>query len=367
MVNPNLLFVGTEFGLFVSIDAGAQWVHYKEDFPKVSVRDLVIQPEESDLVIGTHGRGIYIIDDITPLRQITTDVLSSNVHLFETVPYVMKSRGGGSRFSGGANFVGSNPSEVAKVTYYLKKRHIFGDMKFEIFDPEGKLIKTLPGSKRKGINRINWQMRMKPPKVPPAKTLAYQAMAGPLAAEGVYTVKMTKGKDTYTGQIELAGDPDSPHSAEDRVLQQSTIMRLYRMQEKLAYVAEAIEDARDQANDRADNLKKKESLRIDLDKFSDQLTNLHETLVITEEVQGIPGVEKLRGKVVGLYGSVLGYWGKPSEDQLKRIPILNAKIGKASNDFESITAELENLNSKLEKKKLEKIILLTKEEFEKRN
>jgi photosystem II stability/assembly factor-like uncharacterized protein len=365
--NPNLLFVGTEFGLFVSIDGGSQWVHYKEDFPKVSVRDLVIHPEESDLVIGTHGRGIYIIDDITPLRQITTEVLSSNVHLFKTAPYVMRSHGGGQQFAGSGDFVGSNPSEVAKITYYLKKRHLFGDMKFEIFDPEGKLIKTLPGSKRKGINRINWQMRLKPPKVPPAKTLAYQAMAGPLASEGAYTVKMTKGKETYTGQIELAGDPDSPHSAEDRALQQKTVMRLYRIQERLAYVAEGIEDARDQADDRADDLKKKDGLRKDLEKFSDELTDLHETLVITEEIQGIPGIEKLRGKVVGLYGSILGYWGKPSEDQLKRIPILDSEIDKASDEFESMTANLESLNSKLEKKKLERINLLTKEEFDRRD
>ncbi len=365
--NPNLLFAGTEFGLFASVDGGRQWVHYKEDFPKVSIRDLVIQPDESDLVIGTHGRGIYIIDDISPLRQITPEVLASDVYIFDAEPYVMRSRGGGMQFSGSAEFVGDNPSEVAKIAYYLKKRHLFGDMKFEIFDSEGKLVKTLPGSKRKGINRIDWQMRLKPPKVPPAKTLAYQALEGPLAAEGVYTVKMTKGKSTYTGRIELAADPNSPHSAEDRALQHKTVMRLYRMQERLAYVAEAIKDARDQANDRAEKLKKKDGLRKELEKFSDKLTDLHETLVITEEVQGIPGVEKLREKVVNLYGNVIGYWGKPTDDQLKRIPVLDGKIDEAKNKFETITADLENLNTKLEKKKLDKITLLTREEFDKRD
>ncbi len=78
LVNPDLLFLGTEFGLFISVDGGEQWAQFKNDLPNVSVMDMVIHPREHDLVLGTHGRGVYIIDDISPFRQLTQEVLGSD-------------------------------------------------------------------------------------------------------------------------------------------------------------------------------------------------------------------------------------------------------------------------------------------------
>ncbi|HEX8184392.1 MAG TPA: glycosyl hydrolase, partial [Blastocatellia bacterium] len=171
-VNPNLLFVGTEFGLFLSIDGGEQWAQFTGNLPPVSIRDIAIHPREHDLILATHGRGILIIDDITPLRQITPKVLETAATLFESRPSQMTIPLVAQDFPGDAEFVAANPTENATITYYLKDRHVFGDMKVEIYDSEGKLMATLPAGKRRGINRVTWAMRQKPPKVPPSPNLA---------------------------------------------------------------------------------------------------------------------------------------------------------------------------------------------------
>ena len=154
--NRNLLFLGTELGLWISLDGGRQWVQYKGgDLPSVPVRDLAIHPRDHDLVIATHGRGMWIIDDITPLRALTPETVATNVVLIQARPSVAAISGSGGWVNGDATFVGPNPSDEAVITYYQKKRHIFGDLKMEIFDKDGKLLDTVPTSKRRGLNRAN--------------------------------------------------------------------------------------------------------------------------------------------------------------------------------------------------------------------
>ena len=106
-------------------------------------------------------------------------------------------------FSGDEEFVGQNPPEAAAITYYLKKRHMFGDLKLEVYDSAGKLLSTLPGGKRQGINRVDWPMRLAPPKVPAAAgpIPSLYSFFGPRVPEGTYTVKLIKGKETYTSQL----------------------------------------------------------------------------------------------------------------------------------------------------------------------
>src|SRR6202030_2703247 len=91
-------------------------------------------------------------------------------------------------------FAGPNPPDAAVITYYQKKRHIFGKMKIEILDAQGKLVDTLPPNNRRGISRVDWPMRLKAPRVPPAASAAFEASQGPRVLPGTYTVKMTRGK-----------------------------------------------------------------------------------------------------------------------------------------------------------------------------
>ena len=364
-VNRDLLFVGTEFGLFVSLDGGMQWAQFTGNLPPVAVRDIAIHPREHDLILATHGRGVLIIDDITPLRHLTQQVLESTAIILDSRPSVISVSSGTQEFPGDAEYVGPNPNEAATITYYLKDRHVFGDLKLEVYNAEGKLMATLPAGKRKGINRATWFMRQKPPKVPPSPNLAGPSLTGPMVPEGTYTVKLIKDKEIFTGQVKIISDPSSPHPAADRALQQQTVWKLYGMQERLAFVDDAVTGVRDQARDRA---KKTEGDAIakELEAFADKLDALHKTLVATKEGQ-VSGEEELRERIVELYGWASQYGGRPSQSILDRIPVLEKEIDAAIATLDNVTSkDLSGLNSKLAGKKLDAIKFMTREEWDKK-
>ena len=179
-MKPDLLFLGTEFGLWVSIDGGKKWAQFKGNhFPAVAVRDLAVQPRDNDLVLATHGRGIWIIDDITPLRALTPELLKQDVAFVSARPVQQRIEGAGGWANGDAIFVGDNPPDAAVINYYQRERHLFGKMKLEVFDASGRVIDELPASKRPGLNRVTWTMRVKPPRVPPAAQIAFAGTRGP--------------------------------------------------------------------------------------------------------------------------------------------------------------------------------------------
>ncbi|MCH7527756.1 MAG: glycosyl hydrolase, partial [Planctomycetes bacterium] len=335
LVEPNLLFLGTEFGLYISVDGGSQWARFKEKLPKVGVRDLAIHPREHDLIIGTHGRGILIIDDITPLRQLTKEVLDSNVVMLTGRPNVMHIPASVQEFPGDDEFVGPNPPSGAQITYYLKKRHLFGDLKLEVLDRDGKVLSTLPGGKRPGINRVSWPMRRKPPKVPPASSLVPQffSFIGPRVSAGDYTVRMTKGKKTYDGRVTLVPDSRAGYSVEDMALQDKTVNRLYDMLSRLTYAVDTLLDAQKQLKSRKVGLdeggagQSKDDLSSTLlKKMDDDLEAFRKTIVATRKGGFLAGEEQLREKLGGLYGSVNGYEGRPTNSQVQYMEVLESKL-----------------------------------------
>ena len=367
LVSPNLLFLGTEFGLFVSVDGGEGWARFKGNMPKVAVHDMAIHPREHDLVVGTHGRGIYILDDITALRNLTTEVLESEVALLGSRPTVMQTAAAGFGFNGDAEYVAPNPPEAATITYYMKKRHLFGDLKAEVYDAEGNLITSIPGSKRKGMNRILWPMRLDPPKVPPASSLA-AAFVGPRVAEGSYKIKLIKGKNTIDGQVELVGDPRSPHSAEDRALQQKTSMALYNDLAKLTYIVETATEVRDQARERAEDLREKDKTRKLLEAAADEMEKLRVSMVSTNEAGWLSGEEKLREDLANLYAGVTAYEGRPTRTQLDRMEELSGKLADSLARFEGARdGSVADANKALAKKGMEPIAVWTQEEWEKKD
>jgi len=351
-VKNDLLYAGTEFGLFISIDGGGHWARFTGNLPRVPVMDIVIHPRESDIILATHGRGIFIIDDISPLRSITSEVLDADLAFLKSKPAIIKTLTGRQGWPGGDEFVGANPEEVLNITYFLKRRHIFGTMKIEIYDDKGKLIKTLPGGKRRGINRINWALRLKPPKIPKSSILSTGSMLGPDVPEGLYSVKLVKGKKTYTTKIQILTDPDSPHSKEDRLVRDKAVWKLFDMQGGLTRVSEAINDAKSAADKIAADLPLKNKTRIMLEKFTDKLQEFKKTFVVTES-SGISGKKKLRDKVVGLYGSVVSYSGRPTQTQLLRMDIFEKEIIKVDKQFTKlIKSILPGINKRLKKSKL---------------
>jgi len=368
LVNNDLLFVGTEFGLWISLDGGRQWAQYKGgDFPNVAVRDLAIHPRDHDLVIATHGRGIWIIDDITPLRALTPEVLAQDAMFIEAKPPIQRIQAGGGWSNGDASFSAPNPTDDASITYYQKKRHIFGDFKIEIFDENGKSMGTLPGSKRRGLSRMTWGMRLKAPKVPPAATAAGGSV-GPRVLPGTYTVKMTKDKKVYTTKLTVGLDPRSKHTLEDRKAQFDLSMKLSNMLGDMTFVVDRINSARAALDDRASKLAAGDPLGQRLRTASVRADEFRKEIVATKEGGMITGEERLREYLSDLYGAVMGYEGKPTQAQVERTGTLARELDDVAKDFDAwAVKELAGVNRGLAEKKLEPIVPLTREEWEKRD
>jgi photosystem II stability/assembly factor-like uncharacterized protein len=369
LVDKDLLFIGTEFGLWISLDGGRQWAQYKGgDFPDVAVHDLAIHPRDCDLVIATHGRGIWIIDDITPLRALTPENLDKNVLFIAARPQQQRIPAFGGWAEGDATFYGHNPPDDATITYYQKKRHIFGDMTIEVLDENGKVLSTIPSSKRRGLSRVTWSMRMKPPKVPTAATAAFGAGIGPRLLPGTYTVKMTKDKDVYTTTLTVVPDQRSKHSLEDRKEQFALSMKLYGLLGDMAFAVDRINDVRQKLDGGASKLSPDDPLVIRLRSGAERTDEFRKKIVATKEGGMITGEERLREFLTDLYSSVVGYEGRPSQTQVDRTEALGHELSDVMNDFDGwMSKELADVNPLLTQKNIGDIKPLTREEWDLKN
>jgi photosystem II stability/assembly factor-like uncharacterized protein len=151
--NPDLLFAGTEFGLFVSLDGGGGWCRYG-GLPTVAVHDLVIHPRQRELVVATHGRSIYIVD-VAPLEQMTTRTLAAPAHLFDVKPVTLFRRHGTHGLQGARLYAAPNPPAAAALYYHLAAK-AEGSVRLTIRDARGKSVAELKGPAEAGLHRLNW-------------------------------------------------------------------------------------------------------------------------------------------------------------------------------------------------------------------
>jgi photosystem II stability/assembly factor-like uncharacterized protein len=195
--NPNLLFAGTEFGLFVSLNRGGKWVKFG-GLPTVAVDDIVIHPRDADLLIGTHGRSLYIVDDIRALQELNTEVAAKDAHIFTVPPALgIHLLPGFGDWNGAGVFRGENPPEGATVTFYLKS--------FQGEQAEVKITNAQeqPVAKFKlvgmpGINRFTWDLK-------PTKDLLteYGGEGHKHVRAGEYTIALKYGDATATQKVKV--------------------------------------------------------------------------------------------------------------------------------------------------------------------
>ncbi|MRX28556.1 hypothetical protein GJS41_10395 [Kangiella sp. HZ709] len=327
-VNSDLLFLGTEFGLYVTVDSGQSWSLFDNNMPRTAVHYIELQKQTNDIVMGTHGRGVIIIDDISPLREVTAENLEKDVHFFATKPATIIEESG---FGGGSKetqFVGPNPNRQAQLKYLLKKRHIFGKMKIELYDKSGDKIADLPAGKSKGINIVSWNGRMKPPKVAKGKTFTFGAFTGPQVPAGTYKVVMTKGKKTYESEIELVNDKSSLLKSKERKSLQKTTMDLYDMSQDLAYQVYQIDEYLAKANELS---KINGDVKAQAQPVIEKLNQLKDTLVITKGDNYVGSVEpQLREKISKLYGKVSGSFVAPSKAEINNLQLLKKELSEAT-------------------------------------
>jgi photosystem II stability/assembly factor-like uncharacterized protein len=365
-VDPNLLFVGTEFGLWISVDGGQRWAQYKSNnFPSVAVRDIAVQARESDLVLATHGRGIWIIDDISPWRALSPQLMTQEAAMIQGPPAIQYFNANGGWAEGDESFTGPSRPTDAFIDYYQRSRHIFGDLKIEIFDQNGKLVDSIAGGKHRGVNRATWSMRFKPPMLPPAANLISQATQGPRVLPGAYQVKLTKGDKTYTETLRVVLDPRAKYNVDDRKQQYDLVMRLYRTMAHMTYAVDAIQGVRDDAQSRAAKLRESDPLRGQLQELSRSAEDLRSRIVATKEGGMITGEERIREHMGELYGAVNQYEGRPGDYQVARTDSLSRELEDVITDFRKLTdKELSGINSSLQKKKMETIKVLAESDWQ---
>ncbi len=359
-VNAELLYLGTELGLYISLDAGKQWARFNENLPAVAVHDLVIHPRTHDLIIATHGRGVYIIDDLTPLRALSPTVLQSAVTLLPSRPAVQYIQPSRQEFPGSDEFYGENPADAAVIAFYQSKRHFFGDLKVNIYDQAGTLIDGVSADKRRGMVRVEWPTRLKPPRLP-AATMALQGqLIGPRVMEGNYRVELIKDQQKLTGSLTVVPDPRSPHSALDRAEQQQLAMQLYRDLDDLSHLADVLADVSKRTELVALQLASpaQKQLRQHAAKFD----ALRKQLASSGTDGGyVSGEMQLRERYGELYIEISNYDGKPSASQVQQRAQLRAELNAHETQAKQLVDnELAAINQLLRAANLPVIEVLTR-------
>jgi hypothetical protein len=274
---PGLLYLGTENSLYVSFNDGEDWQPLQVNLPHAPVYWLTIQEHFNDLVVGTYGRGFWILDDITPMQQLTDDVLASNAHLFDPRPaYRFRFRASHVSQPGDPG-AGRNPQYGASIHYYLNQPPE-GRVKLSILDESGAEVRTLSSPPSdSGINRVYWDLRYESSKTPRMRTKVQEhshvqigddgwrpagesGRVTPLAPPGQYTIRLSVGDEEFDRQLTVLKDPNSTGTEADIRAQAAVLLEL-----------------RDEANAVVDLINEAESIREQIKRLGDLVKGMAES------------------------------------------------------------------------------------------
>jgi photosystem II stability/assembly factor-like uncharacterized protein len=353
-VKKDLLFVGTELGLWISLDGGVGWAHFEGgNFPSVAVREVQVQPRDHDLVIATHGRGIWIVDDLTPLRALTDATIQQSTAFLPARPIQQRIPARGGWAEGDATFSGENAPNGATITYYLRSRHIYGPIKLEVLDAAGKLVDTVVPSKRRGINRVEWNMRVKPPQVPRAAQVAFGSSTGPRVPPGTYTLRLTRGAEVAETKLVIGLDRRAPYSVADRKAQFEAVMKAHGLFGDMTKLVARIDGARDAVRDRLKDLPAGDALTGKLRALLDKIDATKKQIVATTEGGAITGEERIREHLDQLYGALDRWEGRPAKYKLERLEVLRRELGDVASTVDVVLGkDARTLDDELKSHKL---------------
>jgi hypothetical protein len=205
--NKDLLYVGTEFGLYASTDCGKTWSRFMNNLPTARVDDILVHPRDNDLIVATHARSVWIADDITALQQATSEAQAQDAVLFDIRPGVLwlNDRQRGQQTGGQRAFAGENPPRGTAIAYYLKSVPA-GDVKISISDATGRAIHTLDGTRREGMNRVLWNLTTQAAQAGQASGGSGGRGGGAAAAAGTYTVTLDVAGKKLTKPVTVLED-----------------------------------------------------------------------------------------------------------------------------------------------------------------
>ena len=339
-----LLYAGTEFGLFASWNAGATWTSIRNNMPPVAVRDIAIHPRDNDVIVATHGRGIYILDDAAPL-QLIGQALKSDAYLFPIRPAIRWAGASGMFRSNERDWLAPNPPAGAWINVYLKSAPQ-GPVTITVTDKAGKAVRTIRQRGDAGVNRFVWSLRHDLPGAPAggvqgsAGALAAPppaggrggAAQGPAVVPGDYTVKVSADGQALTGNVTVTLDPGVQATAADLDAQLQASFAAQALQARVNAVVErvdsmigqlsAIDGSLPRQNPPAYSAQVKQALDT-LKKFKDE-----------ELVRPIPGLgyrqyPRLREDVQSLGGYIGRGFRAPNAGELERMKDLTVQVDRA--------------------------------------
>ncbi|MCF8381396.1 MAG: hypothetical protein K9H49_17615 [Bacteroidales bacterium] len=347
---PNLMFLGTEYGLFLSIDKGQNWNQWKNDYPTVSTMDLKIHPREGDLIIGTFGRAAWVMDDIEPLRILAgqgKSMLEKTIIAFDPPTAVMANMRSapGYYFTGDAYFEGENKSMGAMLSFYVKEgvkkeggQTDGSGMRFggggspagmdpgrkdpsdnssktdslviSIFDEAGKMVREIKTVPEPGMNRISWRFDTKGFKMPSMGRYSRggdNSGGGPSVSPGIYTLKYNYKNDSSQVKLEVISDPRESYNPTARKEKETAVNDLIANIEALTTSMEKLKECKS-SMDIVSKLATKEQSD-SLKKVTKEMKNVFDPLNIKingkENVQGIYGEDAtVSAKLRGVYGII---------------------------------------------------------------
>jgi hypothetical protein len=313
-----LLYAGTETGVWVSFNDGGQWQPLQLNLPTTPIHDLIIHND--DLVVATHGRSFWVLDNIAPLRQVTPGIANEAAHLF-TSNTATRARIGHRdprRYP-----IGENPLEGAYIYFWLKEAPK-EPAKLEFLDAQGKTIRKFTSEVKKtedreefdsdpevehipaeaGLNRFVWDLRYEPPVKIPAAIYDNGQPAGPLALPGAFQVRLTVAGKSYTAPLEIKMDPRVKTSAEDLQKQFDLLLKLRDREEDMNRAILGIRD-----------------LRIQLQSLEKRLGNGEQTKAV------VSNSADLRKKITTIEEEMIQVNATAQEDEANYPVKLNSKLG----------------------------------------
>lgn len=353
LVNPALLFLGTEMGLFASVDAGANWFRLKNKIPEYAlVRDVQIAEKSGSLVVGTHGRGIYVIDDIGPMRRMTADIASKEVVIFPVDEMELGSGRFGGMASTGNVWHAPNPAQLPSFDYYLRERVMGAAVQADIVDLTGTLVRSLTPTNRKGINRMSWNFRMKPPRVAEGGTkIDYSAFSAPMVLPGSYVFVLRVGKEEHRDTFALVHRDQPGFTLADREAQYRVAMRYYAMQEALSGTVEHISTRQEELRRLSERLSSERDLR-KLEAYADELERHRAGLLATRQRSIFADEQQLRERISEAYSQAIAAEAPPSNVLVERAGLLEAEVAKAEHTTVSIFLKYERDFTRIQKKNM---------------
>ncbi len=369
--NPNLIFVGTELGLYASWTGGDHWVSLRLNLPRVAVREILVHPRDNDLVIGTHGRSAWILDDITPLQHVG-QALVSDAFLFEprrATRWELWNRNHagypGQRWLGDQTFYGENPPYGAIINYYLKEVPS-GEEKaiaLTVLGANQEEVRTLEGPADAGVHRVVWDLRHDPlPEPKGVAKVGFNPSAAPLVPPGDYTVRLVHGGEPLTARFEVRLDPRIDFSESDALAQYRAVRRLTDMEARAIQALETIEAVSTQLQQLGKKIDGLEAVpETTRDDLTDRVTQIEESLdgLSGELVRRTPNLgyrssAKLLEKIrqlrsgTGNFPGIEGPSAAPTDAQAEWLGRFDAQLKEVEQNLERlVSVQISELNQKL--------------------